>query len=186
MGLVYLAALVVALGALLLPTILGGHGADPGHDVDAGHDADGHAAGHGEPIVALFLSLRFWSFAALGFGLSGTLLHAFALAGPAGVLALACGAGLASGLFAALAFRALRRTSTGAAALESGAVGRVGRVVVGCSRGRVGQIRVELSGQSVDLMATTDEDEIARGEPVLVSEVRGGVAHVVRRPPELE
>ncbi len=190
MGLVYLAALVLALGAIVVPQLVGGHAADGVDGVAGGHDAGaahaGAELGHGEPFVALFLSLRFWSFAALGFGLSGSLLHAFALAAPGVVLGLAIGSGALSGIFAALVFRALRRGSTGAAVATSAAVGRVGRVVVACARGRVGQVRLELAGQAVDLAATTSEDLLARGESVVVSEIgRDGTVHVVRSPPEL-
>lgn len=194
MGLIYLAALIIALGALLAPMFLGGHGADAdagdvGDAGDAGHDPGvphaGVGLGHGDPLVTLFLSLRFWAFAALGFGLSGSLLHLFALAGPLVIFGLALGTGLSSGLFAALAYRALRQSTTGTSAASSDAVGRVGRVIVACARGKTGQVRLQLAGQSVDLAATTDEDAIARGEPVLVAEVHDGTAHVMRPPPEV-
>ena len=73
MGLVYLAALVLALGAIVVPQLVGGHAADGVDGVAGGHDAGaahaGAELGHGEPFVALFLSLRFWSFAALGFAI---------------------------------------------------------------------------------------------------------------------
>jgi membrane protein implicated in regulation of membrane protease activity len=189
MGFIYLAALVVGLGAILLPSILGGHGGDGADGGDGGepdHDGASAHAGHGEPLVALFLSLRFWSFAALGFGLSGSLLHLFALAAPGAVLALALGSGALSGLFAALAFRALGRAAVGTAAATSDAVGRVGRVIVACARGRVGQVRLELGGQLVDLAATTSEEVIPRGADVVVVEVRPSApVHVATAPPEL-
>jgi membrane protein implicated in regulation of membrane protease activity len=200
MALVYLFALVVALGVLLLQILMGGRGG--GHHGDFGHAAQMHAGGghahgshahaqkqgadDGEPAFwTLLLSLRFWLFAALGFGLSGSLLHLFALASPAGTVFIASGAGLASGLFASMAFRALRRGSAGTEARSSAAVGKLGRVVVACGKGLTGQIRVELAGSSVDMMATTDDDAIPRGESVLVEDLREGIAHVSRRPGEL-
>jgi membrane protein implicated in regulation of membrane protease activity len=185
MGHVYLFALVVSLGVLLVQIVMGARG---GHQGDVGH-GHGHHAGHAvegeEAIWTLFLSLRFWIFAALGFGLSGTLMHVFALAHPILAFFIASGAGLTSGLFATLAFRLLRRGSAATEVRSSVAVGKVGRVVVPCGQGLTGKVRVEVAGSSVDLMATTDEEAIPRGEAVLVEELRDGIAHVSRRPAEL-
>ncbi len=178
MGLVYLAALVVGLGVLVAQVILGGK--DAGHGGDDGHD---HVA---DDAVAMFFTTRFWIFFALAFGLSGSLMHAFALASPFAVGFIAAAAGIASGLFAGYAFRAVRRATTTSTVGASEAVGQVGRILVACSKGKVGQVRVLLKGQSIDLLATTDEDEIGRGSSVLVEEIRGTVAHVSSRPPELE
>ena len=199
MALVYLFALVVALGVLLLQIVMGGRGG--GHHGDFGpaahvHAGGGHAHGthaHGQKggdqgenaFWAVFLSFRFWIFAALGFGLSGSLLHLFSLASPLGTVLIASGAGLGSGLFAALAFRALRNGSASTEARSSAAVGKVARVVVPCGKGLTGQVRVELGGSSVDMMATTDDDAIPRGEAVLVEDLREGIAHVSRTAGEL-
>lgn len=191
MGLVYLGALVASLGILVLQLVLGGKDVDAAaHGLD--HEGlDGNHLGKDlaqadAGVVALFASTRFWIFAALGFGLSGSLIHYLALAGVVATAIIAGGAGLSSGLFAALAFRAVRRASVSTTAQTAGAAGRVGKVLVACSPGKVGQIRVELVGSSVDLMATTDEEEIPRGADVLVVEVRGEVAHVAKRPTELD
>jgi membrane protein implicated in regulation of membrane protease activity len=199
MGVGYLFALVAALGVLLVQILMAGHG---GHgDVGAGHGDVGHGDvghGHGQEhaqgehntggaaaVWTLFLSLRFWTFAALGFGLSGSLLHFLGLAGPAATAVIAVGAGVGSGVFATLAFRAVKRGSTGTESRSSLAVGKTGRVVVACGRGVKGQVRIELAGSSVDLVATTDEETIAHGESVLVEDLHEGVAHVSRRPREL-
>jgi membrane protein implicated in regulation of membrane protease activity len=188
-GVAYVAALVAALGILLVQVFAGSHGGhhgDLGHG-HAGHDQSGsqhaHGATHDESALwTLFLSLRFWLFAALGFGLSGTLLHAFSSAPPLTTLLVASVAGLGSGLFAALAFRVLGRGSASTEARSSAAVGKVGRVVVPCGRGVTGQVRIEIAGSSVDLMATTDDEGIARGEEVLVEDLDDGVARVSRKP----
>jgi membrane protein implicated in regulation of membrane protease activity len=182
MGHVYLFALVVSLGVLLVQIVMGGRA---GHHGDLGH-AHGHAghAAHAmegeEAFWTLFLSLRFWIFASLGFGLSGSLLHVFALAHPILTFLIAGTAGFVSGVFATLAFRLLRRGSAATEVRSSVAAGKVGRVVVPCGRGLTGKVRVEVAGSSVDLMATTDDESIARGDAVLVEEVRDGVAHVSR------
>jgi membrane protein implicated in regulation of membrane protease activity len=203
MGLAYLFALVVALGVLLVQIAAGGR--DAHHDIGAGHAAlgqaaSGHAApgqgapGHathgplvdGEPALwTLFLSLRFWTFFALGFGLSGSLLHFLSLATPLATVLVAALAGLASGLFAALVFRMVGRSAANTVTGASQAVGRVGRVLVPCGPGLNGQVRVEIGGGSVDLRASSDDESIARGEAVLVEDVRDDVARVSRRPTEL-
>ena len=200
MGLVYLFALVVGLGTLLVQIAMGlkgdahaesepelesgGHGDHAGH---AGAKDVSKAVDSGEAsALSLFLSTRFWIFASLAFGMSGSLIHVFELAGPIATLVIASLAGIGSGLFAVLAFRAIKRAANTSMSHASDAVGQVGRVLVACGKGRQGQVRVELRGHSVDLLATTDDEAIARGEFILVEDVQGGVAHVSRRPPELE
>ena len=133
----------------------------------------------------MFLSIRFWTFFALGFGMSGSLIHYLALAPAIATFLIAAFAGIGSGAFAALAFRALKRSAPSTEVRTSQAVGRVARVVVPVSRGTQGQVRIEIGGNSVDLLATTEEDAIARGEAVIVKDVQGNVARVSRRPDEL-
>jgi membrane protein implicated in regulation of membrane protease activity len=200
MGLVYLFALVVGLGTLLVQIAMGLKGdahAEGEPELEAGgHDGhEGHAGSKdvvkavdsGEAsALSLFLSTRFWIFASLAFGMSGSLIHVFELAGTIATLVIASLTGIGSGLFAVLAFRAIKRAANTTTSHTSDAVGQVGRVLVACGKGRKGQVRVELRGHSVDLLATTDDEAIARGELILVEDVQGGVAHVSRRPPELE
>jgi membrane protein implicated in regulation of membrane protease activity len=188
MGHAYLFALVVSLGVLMVQIVAGARGG--GHHGDlgsgAGHGHGHHGAADGDAgFWTLFLSLRFWTFAALGFGLSGTLLHRLVLADPVVALAVASVMGVGSGLFAAMAFRMLRRGSGGTEAAASQASGRVGRVLVPITKGAAGQVRVEIGGSSVDLLATTDEEEIGHGEAVIVEDVHENVARVSRRPHEL-
>src|SRR5688572_2117004 len=171
---VYLAALVIGMGILVAQVIMGGKEAGDDH----GLDKDIGKAAVADDAVALFLSTRFWIFFALAFGLSGTLINAFALAPPLVIALIAAGAGVASGLFATMAFRAIKRGSTHTSAGASDAVGQTARVLVAVQKGKVGQVRVSLKGQSVDLMATTDEDDLARGDDVLVEDMNGEVAHV--------
>ena len=65
------------------------------------------------------------------------------------------------------------------------AVGLVGRVLLPCGPGKVGKIRVQLRGQSIDLLARTDQDELPVGASVLVESMRGNQAVVSRAPDEL-
>jgi len=215
MGLTYVFALVVALGILLVQMAMGGkgEGAHDAPDADGGHDAGeaeaeleagdhgGDHADHGDHagggkdlkhaeaeagFFGLFLSTRFWIFASLAFGMSGSLIHYLNLAGPVTTLLVALGAGVASGLFTVLLFQAVKRSSTSTTVHTTDAVGQVGRVLVACKQGGMGKVRIELRGQSVDMLAITEEAEIKRGEMILVEDVDGHTARVSRRPPELE
>lgn len=190
MGLVYLSALVIGLGILLVQVAFGKM-----HDVQGG-DADGGAEGKDvgtngahiegdEGVVGLFLSTRFWVFTALGFGLSGALLHYVTTVWSVLAFGIAFVAGITSGLFAAITFRVATKSSVSSTAHASQAVGRVGRAVAAVQKGSVGKVRIELQGQVVDFLATTDDDEIARGEAVLIEDMKDGVATVSRRPADL-
>lgn len=210
MYLIYLFPLVVALGVLIVQMAMGGKGDADGvddHDLtghghtqgqgaareaskDPGAESESdtdHAAPVGETneLIAIFLSLRFWIFSALGFGLSGSLLTLFALAGPVVVFVLAAGSGLISGLFAQFAFRAVARGSTSSTGDVTRAAGTIGRVLVPISKGKIGQIRVVLQGQNVDMRATSEED-FARGAHVLVEDVEDSIARVSKRPSVLD
>lgn len=180
MGVLYLAALIIGGGAIALQLLLGSDG-----HADAGAHTGG-AGDHGEAgVVPIFLSLRFWTFGLLGFGMVGTALHHLGLAGRLPSLASAIVIGLISGFGASWAFRALVRADTSSGAHADDPIGHVGRVLVACRRGGHGKVRIELRGQTLDLLATTDEDELASGTEVLIEEVRGTTAHVSRVPPEM-
>ncbi len=173
---VYLGALIAGAGTILLQVILAsGHG-------DADAHGEGHAGDHDAGAWTVLLSTRFWTFLLLAFGLVGTMLTLFRLASFGLSLGLALGSGVVAGLVAALTFRALRRSQASTSASIDDAVGKLARVVVPCAKGRIGKVRVELKGQSVDLMAMTVEDEIGTGAEVVVEEINGGVARVVKAP----
>ncbi len=164
MGILYLAALIIGGGTLAVQLVLG-HDADADADADLDADGDVHAdGGHGDGgFAAVVLSLRFWTFGLLSFGLVGTLLHYLHLAGSLATPVLAVAMGLASGFFAAWVLATLMRTATSSGAESSDAVGHVGKVLLPLSRDSRGKVRVEIKGQSVDYMATTEEDEDSRG-----------------------
>lgn len=188
MGLVYLFALVVSLGLFLLQAVMGGGDGDAGadHGADADADAEHGDAGADHGALALLFSTRFWTFFALGFGLSGSLLHYLDLAGAVLTAVVASGSGIAAGLTSVLAYRAIKRSEISSMTGISEAVGRTGRVLISVGPTKKGQIRVELKGQSVDLLAMAEEEELARGEAILIESIEGNVARVSRRPPELE
>jgi membrane protein implicated in regulation of membrane protease activity len=189
MGVLYLAALIVGLGVLGLQFVMGASGGDTDSadlDSEAGGDgaqqeAHGHADGG---VVAIFLSLRFWTFALLAFGLVGTTLHFLSLASPL-VTGVAAGLmGLGSGSLANLTFRFLARTQVSSGAEPTDAIGQVGRVLIPIERGKRGKIRIALRGQTVDLLASTDDETLKHGDLVVVEELRGTTAHVSKAPSE--
>jgi len=191
-GVLYLAALVVGLGSIALQLLLGGDAdadADASGDVHAASGADAHAhgaAGHGEAgVSAIFLSLRFWTFGLLAFGLAGTLLHYLGLASRGVSAVAAILMGLLCGFAASFTLRVLARADLSSGAQSDDALGRLGKVLVPCSRERRGKIRIELRGQTLDYVASTDDEELVAGESVLVEEVRGNTVHVSRAPREL-
>jgi membrane protein implicated in regulation of membrane protease activity len=204
-GIVYLAALIFGAGTILLQLVLSGSGdadaadgseIDTTADADASSDgaesgADGEHAGHGGhghaadgAILPLFLSLRFWVYLALTFGLVGTLLTYLDLAGRITTLFLSLGTGLLTGFAASFIFSALLRNDLSSGAGGNEALGQVGRVLIPCARGRRGKVRLELRGQTLDFLATTDEESLEQGALVLVEEVRGDAVHVSRVPPD--
>ncbi len=187
MGLAYLFALIVGLGILGLQAIMGGKGGADDVSADHGHGhGDTHdGAGKSFDFVAFFLSFRFWIFTSLAFGMTGSLLHYLNLATPGIVFALAAASGISAGLFATFVFRFVMRSSVSTTTDVTQARGTVGRVLVPVGKQKTGQIRVVLRGQSVDLVAKTDGEDIARGEQVIVEEIDGTTARVSKSPAEL-
>lgn len=174
----YVAALIVGAGTLLLQAVLG-------HDADAGADASHELAhDHDSGAASLLFSSRFWIFLALAFGLSGALLTIFRLAGSYTILALASGSGIAAGLFAAWVIRSLKRGQISGVASADEAVGRIAEVLIPCEEGRIGKVRLELRGQTMDLLARGDAP-ISAGTKVIIEEIEGGIARVTRAPDEI-
>jgi membrane protein implicated in regulation of membrane protease activity len=199
-GVIYLAALIFGLGIQVLQFVMAGADADADAggdfdvdaDVDVGgelevdHDVGGHAhAGHDAGgFLPILLSVRFWTFGAMAFGIVGSLLHFLQLA-PMGVVPfVAVSVGLACGFFASWVFRALSRADNQSGAGSTEAVGQVGRVLVPVKRGARGKVRIQLRGQTTDFLALTDEDDFEAGARVLVTEVEEGQVRVVRVPSE--
>jgi membrane protein implicated in regulation of membrane protease activity len=120
----------------------------------------------------------------MAFGIVGTLLAYLGLAAPLLTALLATAMGVGSGFFASWSFRALARSTTQSGAQSGDAVGQVGKVLVRCTRQGRGKVRIELRGQTVDYLATTEAEELAEGELVLVEEVRDGEVRVARAPAE--
>src|SRR5262245_42963783 len=159
---------------------LGGHG-----DVDIHHDAGGHHGGHGHghsdaSAIAIFLSLRFWTFGLMAFGFVGTLVHYLGLGNPVVALTTSVAVGLVSGFLASFAMRAIARSQNSSGGEADEAIGQIGRVLIPIERGKHGKVRIEIRGRLVDLIASTDDDRLESGASVMIEEMRGTTAHVSR------
>ncbi|MDD9934335.1 MAG: NfeD family protein [Myxococcales bacterium] len=188
---IYVFGLVLG-GVLLAASMFGGdHDSDGGDiDVDADGDADGgldhgidDGPAHGDVagLAALFLSLRFWSFFAAFFGLTGVVFEALELAGSMATLGLSLGMGMTCGLGAAYTIRALTRSEVGAVPGAADYIGQTGRVLLPVGGEGPGKVRLELKGTTVDVLAVTDDDQpLAVGDTALVVEMQDTTASVTR------
>jgi membrane protein implicated in regulation of membrane protease activity len=177
---VYLGSLLFG-GVLIAASALGvGHGAEAHAGADFhGGSGDGHDQSHGSSWLALF-GIRFWSFGAAFFGLTGLVLRA--LGWPALAPFLATGVGVAAGLGASAMFRALTRDVVGQVPGAGALVGREGRLLLPVASAQRGKVRIGApGGGDVDLVAESDET-LDAGAAVLIVEVKGNVAVVARVP----
>ncbi len=194
-GILYLSALIIGLGTIVVQLFMGGDGdaevdteagAEVGPDMDHDLDADAGQGSHevDAGFLPIFLSLRFWIFALLAFGMVGSALHYLQLASPLFTLVMAVAMGLGSGTLASWVFRVLNRQAVTSGSSDADAVGHVGKVLIRVGKQGRGKVRIQLKGHTLDLLATTDESDIAEGELVLIEEMRDGQAHVSKAPPD--
>lgn len=174
----YLGALVVGLGALGLQ-VFGGHDSDTSLDHGAGHDTD-----HGSPLLVL-VSLRFWAFGLLAFGLVGTLLLVFGFAGKWTSLAISAPFGALTGFVAAGLVRRLQQKGTSSQATDADLIGLIGRVLVPPPGAGQGKVRIRVKASYVDYVARAAEP-LDEGDTVVVEEIEEGVVTVSRAPKELK
>ncbi|WP_106089842.1 NfeD family protein [Enhygromyxa salina] len=150
--------------------------ADLDTHADAGHDAHGDIGG----FFGVFGSMRFWTFFAAFFGLTGLVLDGLDLATEYAALGLAIGVGFTTGWAAVTVIRRLSANDTGVVAGVGDYVGKSGEVLISAGPGRLGKIRIELMGTTVDVLAESDDELISRGEQALILEMRGNKAIVVK------
>ncbi len=160
-------------------------------DLDVDHDLDHEVdVAHGGPLDGVdpegiwlpFLSLRFWTYFAAGFGITGGLLTWLgSLVEPVVGLA-AGGTGLVAGLAMAYAMRALKQGEAHGHIGLNDYQGAEGVVRVSIRPGGTGKIRVVVRGEEIDLLATSSEPEpLLAGTPVVIIDMLGAQARVVRR-----
>ncbi|MCS6798636.1 MAG: hypothetical protein NZ898_08900 [Myxococcota bacterium] len=183
---VYLFALIFGGVLVGASALLGGK--------DGSGDGGGHAGGYGKDmgpleagggaaaVLGALRSLRFWTFALAFFGASGLLLDGLDLAGELLSALVAIAMGLGSGALAAWVMRKVGGDALGAPPSSVDFVGRTGRVLVPVEKGRVGKVRVELQGKTVDVLATTEEDRAfdAREEAIIIEMGEDGRARIAR------
>jgi hypothetical protein len=152
-------------------------------DVDVDHDVDKdfHIGDAGDAMWLPFLSMRFWTFGSMVFGLSGLMLSTFLSVLPAAAVAIGLAVGIGTG--AAYVFKTLKtETVTGETGLRH-YIGREARVLLAVRHDRPGKIVIDTAAGSIELPATTgDSKPIERGATVLIANVKDGQADVTALP----
>lgn len=189
---VYLITLIVG-GALLAMTLILGGDADADADADASADAEVDANGDGAGGVDVLLgwlpitSMRFWTFFAAFFGLTGTILAGWSLTGAAMTAVLAVAVGYVSGLAMDRAVRHLRQNETSSGVGSTDLIGATAKVLVPVGENRTGKVRVEMKDRSLDMLAEVEgQEELQTGETAMVLSMRGDGHVVVTRGEKLE
>jgi hypothetical protein len=174
---------------LTLFGIVGDADVDGAHDADLGDGADmdldgvDAAEGHAGAEVAddhsnvffKILSLKaLCAFAGL-FGLTGLTLHAEGLQPPSLRLLISFAVGAASFVVVVWMMKGISKLTSSGTINVRGAVGRSGSVYlrVPAAGAGAGKVTILLQGQSIELEAVTDGDEIPTGEKVMVASVVG-------------
>ena len=159
-------------------------------DTDLDADADLDTVGHGSGIAQLF-SIRAAIYALFGFGAAGALLHAFWGGGqPVLTAAVAGGTGLASGALITTVFGYLKRTEAGTLRGEQSFVGLTGEVSLEIAPGSRGAVTVRRGDRRIRIRARAADtwpagQMLAAGEPVVVVEMKNGIAAVSPVAPKL-
>jgi hypothetical protein len=177
---IYIGALLFG-GVLILASVFGA--GEHAVDVHSSDVSDPHAEGSGHVLLAALFGIRFWSFGAAFFGLTGLLLRVLgapALAAPVGAVV-----GAAAGFAASLLFRKMTREAVGSVGDAGALVGREGRLLLPVTSAQQGKVRIaQPGGGHVDLIAALNgsDETLAVGAEVIVVDVRGTVAVVTRSP----
>lgn len=182
---IYAYVFALVLGGVLLAAsmVLGGKDLDADHDVGGDHGVDHHGDGsHGDlgGLFAVLVSMRFWTFFATFFGLTGLVLEGLELtSNPWLARGLAVGVGFLTGWATVKVLRHLAASESGVAATVDDYVGRSGEVLLRVVPGSLGKIRIELKGTTVDVLAVIEDDDVLEpGSHALIVEMRGTQALV--------
>ncbi|HEX2048463.1 MAG TPA: hypothetical protein VHF27_11900 [Acidimicrobiales bacterium] len=149
---------------------------------DGGGGDDGVAS-----VMFRWLPLSTLAFVAAAFGVCGLALSATG-AGTGTTFVAAAVAGVVAGALNSTLFAYLRRSESTTAVDDAELAGKIGRVIVPVSGERRGRIAVTVGDQQIHLSAQAlppSPAELDVGSPVLVVEVRNGIASVTELDPEL-
>lgn len=201
---IYLTTLIIGGSLLLLSIFLGGdgdHGAD--HDFDAhfdgeldtdfdgdfdgdfGADLDGEADVGFDAAFDAWLpiaSIRFWTFFAAFFGMTGTALTATSNLGMTLTLGPAIGVGYVSGVAATRILKSLSKKSVGRVLNSEDLVGTVGALTLPVAPGVAGKIRMQIGGRTVELLAESDETINAGANAIVISVLDDGSVRITPAP----
>ena len=156
----------------------------------SGGEEGGEAVGGDEGMGGIMLRrlpLSTMAIVAAIFGICGLALTAVGT-GAGWTFTAALMAAVAAGALNSTVFTYLRRSESTASVSDEQLAGRVGRVVLPVATDRRGRVAISVGGQQLYLSAQVLPDataELEVGAPVLVIDVRQGVASVTRLDPEL-
>ena len=172
----YLITLIVGGVLVAISLVAGGDGDGGGHDGDAhAGDADGDAhAEHGGALDAALGwlplgSLRFWTFFAAFFGLTGTALSLLPGTGSLVTAVAAVAIGYGAGVALTRIVRRMQQTSSDSSLAAADLIGATAHVLLPVAPGRAGKVRLYLKDRAVDVLAETQEEaELPAGDKALV------------------
>jgi membrane protein implicated in regulation of membrane protease activity len=178
MLIVYILSAIVGGILVAASALLGGdhdtHFGDTSFDDIGGHD------GIHSDVYLPFLSLRFWTYFAACFGVTGLLITNLTSTNPVTTAVVSAITGAIAGTATHVIMRSMRKREADSGIKEEHLVGKEGRVLVGVTPGSVGKIRMEVKGELVDLAAFTEEGlPLMPGDRALVVSIEGGKANVV-------
>jgi membrane protein implicated in regulation of membrane protease activity len=121
-------------------------------------------------IVRVFQSLKFWTFGACFFGLTGLILSNLSLPLPSALVTIAAlGMGFVCGTFVSSSLQVLRYRHTDSLVRTADLTGQSGTVELPFNANSRGKIRLMVKGSSVSCIAYTDEQrDFQPGDRVLV------------------
>lgn len=173
-------------GGLVLVSIFAGADHDHDHEFSADHDADHGGVEHGDLWIP-FLSLRFWTYFLMAFGITGILLVQFAGTVEPVTATWASVTGVIVGLAVSYVMHLAKKMQTEDVTQSADFLGREATVIVPIRPHLEGKIRVEVKGQLIELLALPfEEREIAREEIVVIVSMDNDRARVIPRDDLLE
>jgi len=198
LAMLYIIALIVGGGLLLLSLLFGGNGstdvhadlsgdmdmsADVPSDLDHGVDAGHHGVGgHGLSLASWF-SMQFAVYFLAMFGLIGTTMTFVAKVGPGVVLSSAVVGGFIVGQLVHQALRALKRSGGGSDLTAEDFLNRPGRVTIAIEPLRRGEVAVPSRSGERFLAAVSrrGDDRFKVGDRVVVVGLSQGVVEVLSK-----